>query len=123
MFTAPEGLVGAGARSGFGKTPTAASVSNLNSLNAPHLHRASPWCASPFVADPLGPLCQMLRNRGLVLLDAGVAAWSRAPLLSGPQAVAWSCSLRSSTEVGRRTGVPWAKGPEGLGVGDEQRGT
>jgi len=51
MFTALEGLVGTGTGSGFSKTPTVASVLNLNSLNAPHLYRASCWCASPFVAD------------------------------------------------------------------------
>ena len=51
MFTALEGLVGMGTGSGLSKTPTVASVLNLNSLNAPHPYRASCWCASPFVAD------------------------------------------------------------------------
>lgn len=113
MFTAPEGLVGTGAGSGFSKTLTVASVSNPNSLNAPHLYRAPSWCACPFVADPLGSLCQTLRTRGLILLDAGVGTGSRAPLLSGSQAVASYRSLRSSTEVGQRTAVSRARGPEG----------
>lgn len=54
MLTALEGLVGAPGA----KTPTVASVSNPNSLNAPRLFCASSRCASPFVVDPLGPLCQ-----------------------------------------------------------------
>lgn len=106
--------MGTGAGSGFSKTLTVASVSNLNSLNAPHLYCAPSWCACPFVADPLGSLCQTLRTRGLILLDAGVGAGSHAPSslwVSGSGLV--PRSLRSSTEVGQRTAVSQAKGPEG----------
>lgn len=35
IFAALEGLVGMGTGSALSKTPTVASVSNLNSLNAP----------------------------------------------------------------------------------------
>lgn len=58
MFTALEGP-GSGHQEQHSQTLTAASVLNLNSLNIPHLYRASFYCASPFLEGALSPLWQM----------------------------------------------------------------
>lgn len=61
-------------------------------------------CPPPAMADGLG------------LRPCSPGHWGRhmvlCPLLSGSQTVAWYCSS-SGTEVGQRTGVLQAKGPQG----------
>lgn len=59
MFLALEGLVAVDPRNSLGQTPPAASVLNVNSLNAPTWSACPPDCLFSWWA----PFCRMLRTR------------------------------------------------------------